>query len=294
MIKILFAIIILFQTFVMAQENLTQLKQKILDTLQTVPGDFAVAFQMLDSSNASLFINEKEEFHAASTMKTPVMIEVFKQASEGKFSLDDSVTVKNEFKSIADGSVYSLNINDDSGENLYHYIGKKRTIRQLVYDMVTVSSNLATNILIDIVGAENVMKTMKEIGANDIKVLRGVEDIKAFDKGMNNTTTAYDLMLIFEEIAEGKIISKEDCDKMINILSGQELNSKIPALLPKDIRVAHKTGSITGVEHDSGIVFLPDGRKYVLVLLSKNLKNQEDGIKTEAKVSRMIFDYLNK
>ena len=276
----------------MAQEKLDSLKENIHEKFATGGGDYALAFKELKTGGTEILINAKEDFHAASTMKTPVMIEVFKQASEGKFGLDDSVLVKNSFKSIVDSSEFSLNLTDDGGEELYNFIGKKRTIRQLVYNMITVSSNLATNILIDKVGAKNVMKTMKEIGADDIKVLRGVEDIKAFDLGMNNTTTAYDLMLIFERIADGKVVSKEACGEMINILLDQKFNSRIPAELPKDVKVAHKTGSISGVEHDSGIVFLPEGKKYVLVILAKNLKDMNKGTETEADVSKMIYDFV--
>ncbi len=277
----------------MAQNAHQLLLQKIQTEFDSTKGDFALAFISL-SENDSLFINEKENFHAASTMKTPVMIEVFKQAAEGKFHLDDSIIVKNEFKSIVDGSHYSMDIADDGGEQLYEFIGKKRTIRQLVYSMITVSSNLATNILIDLVGAKNVMATMKKIGANDIQVLRGVEDIKAFDKGLNNTTTAYDLMLIFKKIAEGKIVSQKACGEMVDILLDQKFNQKIPALLPPEVKVAHKTGSITGVDHDSGIVYLPNGQKYILVILAKNLEDQSRGVETEAKISKIIYDYVMK
>jgi beta-lactamase class A len=129
------------------------------------------------------------------------------------------------------------------------------------------------------------------MGANDIKVLRGVEDSKAFDKGLNNSTTAFDLMLIFENMAQGKIVNQESCDGMIKILLDQKFNEIIPAKLPKNVKVAHKTGSITGVQHDSGIIFLPDGRKYVLVLLSKNLKDVNAGISAMANVSEMIHQY---
>lgn len=278
----------------MAQNNFDQLKEKILQRFDETDGDFALAFKLLNGDDDGILINENEVFHAASTMKTPVMIEVFKQASEGKFDLNDSILVKNEFKSIVDSSTYSMDLSEDSGENLYHFIGKKRTIKQLVYDMITVSSNLATNILIDTVKAENVMQTMKKIGANDIQVLRGVEDLKAFNLGLNNTTTAHDLMIIFEKIANGEIVSKNACEEMIDILLDQKLNTRIPALLPEEVKVAHKTGSITGVGHDSGIVFLPDGRKYVLVILAKNLDSAKDGEKTEAEVSRLIYDYLRE
>lgn len=268
--------------------SLESIKASIEAKLKTVEGEFAVAFKDLQTGK-TLFINEKENFHAASTMKTPVMIEVFKQAKARKFKLTDSILVKNEFKSIVDGSPYSMDIADDSGDGMYKMIGKKMTIYDLTYQMIIVSSNLATNILIDLVDAKNANESMRKLGAKDIQVLRGVEDQKAFDKGLSNTTTAYDLMLIFEKIAQNKVIDKKSCEEMRKILFDQKFNEIIPEKLSKNVKVAHKTGSITGVQHDSGIVYLPDGRKYVLVLLSKKLKNADAGVKVLAEVSEMIY-----
>lgn len=121
-------------------------------------------------------INEKIMSHAASTMKTPVMIEVVRQSVQGRFSLDDSLEVRNEFKSIVDGSPYTLDLGDDSDDSMYKRIGGRASIRELIHEMITVSSNLATNILIQLVGAGNVTATMRTLGALDIEVLRGVED----------------------------------------------------------------------------------------------------------------------
>ena len=160
--------------------------------------------------------------------------------------------------------------------------------------MIIKSSNLATNLVIDLVGAKNVNNTMRQMGANDIQVLRGVEDNKAYRKGINNTTTAYDQMLIFSEMANGKIVSQESSDAMISILIDQKFNDKIPAKLPNNVKVAHKTGWITGVNHDAGIVLLPDGRKYVLVLLSKDLEDDQAAVQSMAKVSRMIYQYFDR
>ncbi len=223
----------------MEQKELDELKVKIMKEFMKSSGDFALVFKELGQSNRALYINENQTYHAASTMKTPVMIEVFKQASQGKFKLEDLITVKNEFKSIVDGSPFALNISDDGGEELYSFIGKRKSIYDLVYNMITVSSNLATNQLNELVGAKNVTKTLKEIGADDIKILRGVEDLKAYNKGMNNTTTAIDLAIIFEKIAERKIISANACDSMISILSDQKFKDKIPAMLPSGVMVAH-------------------------------------------------------
>lgn len=266
------------------------LKDSILAKLATVEGTFAVAFKDLQT-NQTLFINEKESFHAASTMKTPVMIEVFKQAQANKFKMTDSILVKNEFKSIVDGSSFSLDISDDSADGMYKKIGQKMTIYDLTYQMIIVSSNLATNILIDLVDAKKANATMRKFGAKDIQVLRGVEDDKAFKLNMNNSVTAYDLHLIFEKIAEKEAINAAASEAMIHILLDQKFNEVIPAKLPKEVKVAHKTGSITGVQHDSGIVFLPDGRKYVIVLLSKGLPKGKSSIGALADVSALIYHY---
>ena len=284
---------LLFQTACMQKKDpLEDLKKDVQHKLAISNTHFGVAFKDLQTGK-TLLMNEKDNFHAASTMKTPVLVELFKQAATGKFSLTDSIVIKNSFSSIVDGSSYSLDSADDSELELYKDIGKKRTIASLAYEMIILSSNLATNLLIDLVKPGNVMLTMKEMGANDIKVLRGVEDNKAYQEGLNNTTTAYDLLLIYDQMANEKLISTAASKEMISILLDQRLNEIIPADLPKDVKVAHKTGSITGVQHDSGIIFLPDGRKYVLVLLSRfDPADKKTVIKAMADVSKLIYDYM--
>jgi len=273
------------------QSKKEKLTSDINALLAKQEGTFAVAFKNLQTGE-EILIREHESFHAASTMKTSVMIEVFKQAAAGKFSLNDSIVIKNEFKSIVDGSVFSLDSIEDSEHLLYKQLGKKKLLSELVYDMIIVSSNLATNIIIELVDAKNVTETMRSYGAKDMQVLRGVEDDKAYQQGLNNTTMAYDLMVIFEKIATGKAVSPEASDAMVDILLDQQFNEIIPAKLPKDVRVAHKTGSITSVHHDSGIVYLPDGRKYVLVFLSKGFKEEAIANEAMATVSEMIYQYV--
>ena len=284
----LFSLLFITQSF--AQTNMSLL-ENIQSELAKQKGFFAIACKDLQTGKTILW-NEHENFHAASTMKTPVMIEVFKQAAEGKFSMQDPVLIRNEFKSIVDSSIYQLSPTDDSQQELYKLAGTKLPLSELVYQMIIQSSNLATNIIMGMVDGKNVTQTMRSLGANDIQVLRGVEDNKAFEKGLNNTTTAYDLMLIFEKIAKHEVVNAKACDEMIRILLDQTHNTLIPALLPKEVKVAHKTGTITGVHHDSGIVFLPDGRKYVLVILSKKLEDDEAATKAMAKVSAMIYEYI--
>ena len=287
------ATVILIASCNTSKKALRTLQLDIEKELSGKKGTFAVAFKDLNTGR-EIKINDKETFHAASTMKTPVMVEVYKQAAEGKFSLNDSIKLKNEFKSIVDGSPFSLDSADDSEYELYKHIGDRRTISALLYQMIIVSSNFATNLIIQKVGAQNVTQSMRQMGAKDIQVLRGVEDDKAFEKGLTNTTTAHDLALIFEKIATGQAVNAEASQAMINILLDQKFNEIIPALLPADVKVAHKTGSITHVHHDSGIVILPDGRKYVLVLLSKDWEDEKLTIQTMANISLLIYNYVTK
>lgn len=265
--------------------------ESIENLIDTTNGDFAVAFLNLENGE-KILIREHENFHAASTMKTPVMIEAFKHMKLSDQTLTDSVPVYNEFYSIVDSSAYSLTPDQDGDPELYERIGQKITWQEMIHRMITRSSNLATNIIIDFLDAQNVTKTMRDLGAPDIQVLRGVEDLKAYEAGLSNTTTAYDLMVIFEKLARYEIVDSVSSQAMIDILLDQEFNSLIPAQLPKDVMVAHKTGSITGVHHDSGIVILPDGSRYVLVLLSKNVRDMDQADESMSTISRVVYDYV--
>lgn len=270
------------------------LQAKVLAQIDSIQGNVAVAFINLSDPTDSLFINAEESFHAASTMKVPVMIELFKQQNEGKINLNDSILLLNEFKSIVDGSPYSMDIADDSDDVIYNKINTNVALKDLMYSMITVSSNLATNALIELVDAKKVTATMRDLGANKIEVLRGVEDQKAYDLGLSNTTTAKDLLIIMKAIATNKAGTETDCNAMIDILKDQQFNEIIPHELPKDVVVAHKTGSITRVHHDAGIVYLPDGRSYVLVLLSKDLDDFDKGTQQLAEISKTIYAYMMK
>ena len=269
------------------------LRRDLSGLFGSVQGVFGLAMEDL-STGKRLLINEREMFHAASTMKTPLMIELYRQAEKGRFGLGDSILVKNRFLSIADGSSYALSSDDDSDMDLYGKIGTKMTMRELILRMIARSSNLATNLLIEFADAASITATMRILGADSIQVLRGVEDQKAFDRGMNNRTSALDLLVVYRALAQGGIVSERGRKEMLEILEAQEFHDMIPALLPQGTRVAHKTGSITGVEHDSGIVFLPDGRSYTLVILSKNLKVNKEGKDAIAEASKMVYEFMTK
>ncbi len=289
-----FAILLLIVVFApaTAQPKLDQAKPQI-EKLIAANGAEVVSVAVFDlQSKQTLLINERVSVHAASTMKLPVMMEIFRLVEEKKLKLTDPIEVKNKFFSIVDGSEFRLNKSDDSDEEVYNRIGQKMPVIELMEHMITWSSNLATNILIERAGPVNVMKLMAELGANDIRVLRGVEDSKAFQAGKNNTTTAYDLMLLLKLIAENKFKSKRACEKMVEILSAQHFNDGIPAGLPTGTKVAHKTGEITKHKHDAGIVYPMNGKPFVIVVLTKGIANEKQSNKLIAEISRVVYSAL--
>lgn len=275
-------------------QNLTELEVAIKAELARVEGTFYVAFSDVQNPKKAIFINDKISIHPASTMKTPVLVEVFKQANHGKFKLSDSIVLKNEFKSIVDGSPYSLSEGDDSDLPWYQRMGQKVSIYDLARAMIVRSSNLATNILIELVGAENTTQTMRDLGLQDIMVRRGVEDSKAYAAGLNNSTTAYDLMLLMERIGRGEAGRPADCREMIKILSDQEFNDVIPTRLPADVQVAHKTGWITQHHHDSALIISPEGRYFSFTILSKGWTNETAANEAMGKVVEMAYRYFSK
>jgi beta-lactamase class A len=251
----------------------------------------AVAFRDLETGR-ELMLNPGVSFHAASTMKVPVMLELYREARSGELSLDARLPVRNEFKSIADGNAFSVSPEDDSEATLYRKVGGTETVRELLRLMITESSNLATNILIERVTPGRVMRLMREMGARDIRVLRGVEDGKAFERGLNNTTTARDLLVLLSAVADGRAVSPAASREMADVLAAQKFNEGVPAGLPAGVRVAHKTGSITKIEHDAAVVYPPGRKPYVLVVLVRGIAEPARAHRLIADISRAVYESL--
>jgi beta-lactamase class A len=237
-----------------------------------------------------ILIQPDKTIHPASTIKICVMMEAFHQARQGLFSLDDPMLLKNEFASLADGSLYSLSVADDSEKDLYEHIGESLSIRELIFRMITVSSNLATNLLIERITAERTTQFMQELGTNDLIVRRGVEDNKAFQLGLNNRATARGLMQILLKLAKCEVLSPQDSDEMIGILLQQKFNEMIPAGLPANIRVAHKTGWTGKYYHDAGIVYPPNQKPFVLVILTRGSKAENEAHALISSLAKIIYD----
>lgn len=268
------------------QTRLAEASQQVEKRIAASRADVGVVFRTLDGKSEWTY-HPDASFHAASTMKVPVMIELFRQAKQGKVRLDETMTIRNEFHSIVDGSVYKLDPADDSESDLYKAEGQTRTLSQLCELMITVSSNLATNLLIEKLGVDNIRATVHALGADGMNLLRGVEDGKAYQQGLNNTTTARGLAVLMTAIAEGKAVDAESSRQMAEILSRQHFNEGIPSGVPAGTRVAHKTGEITKIHHDAAIVYAP--RPFVLVILVRGMAEQKDSAALMGDVTRALY-----
>jgi beta-lactamase class A len=260
-----------------------------------VPGAVVgVYYRPLSTPADTLAINADSSFHAASTMKIAVMIQLYRDVEAGRLSLDQSITLRNQFASIVDSSAYALDPKDDSDSSLYDFVGHTVTVRELMLRMIRRSSNLATNTVIELVGAARADSTAHALGAAHIRLLRGVEDNKAFDRGLNNTTTARDLAALLMAIQQDQAATPTDCAAMRDVLLGQEFNTEIPAGLPPGTRVAHKTGQIMGVLHDAAIVYPVFAPPYVLVVLTSGIPDERVARSLIVDVSRLVYAHITR
>lgn len=264
------------------------------DKIEAMISDYpnaTVAVGIRDASTqTTLDILPDRPFHAASTMKVPVQIEAWRRVRDTGLSLDSTLEVKNSFRSIVDGTPYS--IGEDSDDEIYERLGERITISELIYQMITVSSNLATNLLIDFLGAKSIQQTVDSLGASGMQVLRGVEDLKAFELGLSNSTTSRALATLLEALRQGKAVGPAADSSMVKVLLDQAFNEMIPAGLPPDVLVAHKTGQITQIHHDAAIIYPPSAPPYVLVILIEGLDEDSESAELGAAIARTVHTTL--
>ena len=285
-----FILMVMGAQTVTAQDVIGTLRSRVVARVSEVQGaTVGVAFAEVGGSSA-FSVSADSVFHAASTMKVPVMIEYFRSIDAGSIRPDQDLLLGTSFKSIVDGSPYSLDAGVDSDSSVFGRVGQRVPLQWLMERMIVRSSNLATNTLIEVLDAKRVDATARSLGTTRMKVLRGVEDGKAFQQGLNNQTSARDLAVLLEAIETGKAASKESCQQMIDILARQEFNDEIPAGLPRGTRVAHKTGWITGVTHDAAIVYPPGRKPYVLVVLTKGIPDRPVAQRLIADISRLVWE----
>jgi len=267
-----------------------------IERIEKESGAKAIAVALHDSeSGFELHYNADRWFHAASTIKVPILLGVFAAIDRGELLPHSRVHVRNRFLSVVESVPFRVESGRDANSAVHNAIGKMMRVDELAYHMITTSSNLATNLLLGVIGPESVTETLRQLKVDDgIDLKRGVEDELAFEKGISNMVTANGLLRILVMLAEGKAFSPALSRRMMDILHGQEFNQGIPARLPKAARVAHKTGEISTVAHDAGVVYLPKRKPYSLVVLTEWDPNVSGRSRTIASISHLIYEMLTQ
>jgi beta-lactamase class A len=237
-------------------------------------------------------LNGDRWFHAASTIKVPVLLGVFDAIEDGRLQPYSRIHVRNRFLSAADASPFRVESGRDANAEVHAALGKMMTVRELAEHMIVTSSNLATNLLLDVVGVDSVRRTLSRLGLNGIELHRGVEDEAAWEQGLNNRITAEGLCSALRAIEERRAISDHASEAMLDILHQQKFRSGIPAGLPDDARVANKTGEMSTAAHDGGVVYLEGRKPYVVVILTEWEPETESRRKLIARISRAVYRHV--
>lgn len=237
-------------------------------------------------------LNAARWFHAASTIKVPVLLGVYEAIEQGRLEPHSRVHVRNRFLSVVDGRPFRVEQEREANAEVHAALGRMLTVHALAEHMIVTSSNLATNVLLDLVGVEAARASLARLHLGGIDLQRGVEDEVAWEAGINNRVTAAGLCDALRLVEEGKAISPEASRAMLDILHQQRFRSGIPAGLPDDARVAHKTGEISTVAHDAGIVYLDGRDAYVVVILTEWAPDVGGRQETIARISRAVYQYM--
>jgi beta-lactamase class A len=228
----------------------------------------AIAIDDLETG-AQFHYHADRWFHAASTIKIAILIGVYGAIHRGDLLPQSRVHVRNRFLSAYDGSPYRVAVDRDANSEVHREIGRTLRVSELAEHMIASSSNLATNLLLDLVGLDVLQRTLERFGIEGIDLRRGVEDELAFQHGISNRVTANGLVALLRLIGEERAFTPELSRQMLDVLHAQQFRSGIPAGLPREARVAHKTGDISTIAHDAGLVYLPERKPYALAVLTE-------------------------
>lgn len=228
----------------------------------------AVALSDLETG-AEFHYHADRWFHAASTIKVAILLGVFGAIHRGELLPQSRVHVRNRFLSAYDASPYRVRLDRDANPDVHREVGRTLRVSELADAMITTSSNLATNLLLDLVGIDVLQQTIDGFRLDGIDLRRGVEDEKAFEHNINNRVTANGLVGLLRLIGEERAFSPALSRAMVDVLHGQQFKSGLPAGLPRGARVAHKTGEISTIAHDAGLVYLPDRKPYAIAVLTQ-------------------------
>jgi len=247
-------------------------------------GTVSVVARVAGVDEPRVSVDPDHQHYSASTMKLPILVAAHRRAERGELDLDRPVTVHDDLDSVVAGVRFRVDPGEDSDPETWAALGREVSLRSLVERMVTVSGNLATNLVLEQVGLREVAAVLADAGCSErTQVVRGIEDYAARDAGTDNLVTADDLARLMVALAEGRLAGPEATAACETTLRAQTYRDGIPAGLPDDLLVGNKTGWIDGVNHDVALARapgLPPVGVAVLVTAPGTPAEREDGIAT--------------
>ena len=251
------------------------------------------AVSVLDPhSGLRVRVNADHVFPAASTMKIGILLTLYRRAARGQLNLSERVDVRNSFRSVADGSRYAVPEEMSPDCACLTYRSKRRSVplRDVALDMIQSSSNLATNALIRRVGTRVIQHELGLMGLRGIHIVRGLYDMKAFEREIHNTLTADSAMRAFHILRRPEFFGWKERSEMLQILAQTEHRDKIPTLLPAGVIVSQKSGYTEDVSHDAGLVYPEPNRPYALAILTEGHRDRHVLEERMARISRLVYD----
>ncbi|MDI6848788.1 MAG: class A beta-lactamase-related serine hydrolase [Candidatus Saccharicenans sp.] len=236
------------------QERWEANSRQILQRISSFRGETGLVVKDLQTGWTFLH-NDEARFPAASLIKIPIMVACFKAAEDGLLNLEQKYVLRRQDRVGGSGLLRRM-------KN-----GRTFTFSELVDYMVTQSDNIATNVIINHLGFDYIRKVFEELGLKDTVLDRLMMDFRAREEGLGNYTSAREMTELLEMIYHGRCLSAWISEKCLDVLKRQRINDRLPRFLPREARVAHKTGQEREVCHDAGIVFSPNGDYIITVLV---------------------------
>jgi beta-lactamase class A len=243
--------------------------------------DVAVAFRSLDGAR-ELFIQADEQFEDTTAMKIPVMIELYAEAGARELRWSDSLPVRASFRSVVDGSAYSLDPASDRG--LSGSVGKTMTLRQLCDAMITRDSDIAADLLIEKLGVDRIRQRIHALGADGMEFVGGFGDTKAAASGLKNVTSARALMLVLWALAKDQVVSADASRQMLGLIARSGLQQEISGETPSRPSTPRRPAG--GDHHDATIII--GARSFVLVTDVRGLADLRASSALVARIAHAI------
>jgi beta-lactamase class A len=260
----------------LAQE-LTSMKTAVQGTTQPYPGFTPGVFLIDLDTNNFMDWSGNVTFPAASTIKVPVLIAFFQDVDAGKIRLDEKITMRKDL------------IAPESGDMQFLPPGAQFSALETATKMITISDNTATNMLIDRLGGIQALnQRFKSWGLSATQITNMLPDLKG-----TNTTSPKELASLMVRVSQGELVTLRSRDRLLDIMRRTVNNSQLPQGLGEGATIAHKTGDISMVIGDVGLVDMPNGKRYATAVLIRRSPNDDRAYDLVQKISRVMYQQLN-